>query len=132
MSQSNNRSGINISKKDAFSNFKNGHRNHFVSGVSDQLQSGTNQMINRVGSINSNPGSTVSRGSKYQQNVMSGMQNLQNSQSPPSVRNKMQMGKIIKNQNTKNSLVSKKGQNQYTMYQSNHLPMTSQQSRRKS
>ena len=43
------------------------------------------------------------------------------------------MHKIMKNSNTKNNgLNSKKSQNQYTMYQSNHLPMTSQQSRRKS
>jgi hypothetical protein len=33
----------------------------------------------------------------------------------------------MKNSNTKNNgLNTKKSQNQYTMYQSNHLPMTSQ------
>jgi hypothetical protein len=55
---------------------------------------------NRVGSINSNPGSTASRGSKY--NIHSNQQqlnihNMQNSQSPPSVRNKIQVNKILKN-----------------------------------
>mmetsp|Transcript_16987 Transcript_16987/g.26166 ORF Transcript_16987/g.26166 Transcript_16987/m.26166 type:complete len:107 (+) Transcript_16987:1868-2188(+) len=40
------------------------------------------------------------------------------------------MNKIMKNSHSKN--MGKKNQNQYTMYQSNHLPMTSQQSRRKS
>ena len=60
---------------------------------------------------------------------------MQNSQSPPSVRNKIQMHKIMKNSNQKpqNAGKSKTGQShQYTMYQSNHMPMTSQQSRRKS
>ena len=63
------------------------------------------------------------------------MYNIQNSQSPPSVRNKIQMHKIMKNSNQKpqNTGKSKTGQShQYTMYQSNHMPMTSQQSRRKS
>lgn len=52
---------------------------------------------NRVGSINSNPGSTVSRGSKYNIHnfntgqVTQNFYQIQNSQSPPSVRNKIQM-----------------------------------------
>lgn len=57
--------------------------------------------------------------------------NMQSSQSPPSVRNKIQINKIVKNSNQKINN-AKKSQNQFTMYQSNHLPMTSQQSRRKS
>jgi hypothetical protein len=61
----------------------------------------------RVGSINSNPGSQASRGSKYnihQQNPnQQALHNLQNSNSPPSVRNKIQMHKIMKNSNTKNN-----------------------------
>lgn len=38
----------------------------------------------------------------------------------------------MKNSNTKGGGNQKNKQNQFTMYQSNHLPMTSQQSRRKS
>jgi hypothetical protein len=81
---------------------------------------------NRVGSINSNPGSTASRGSKYnihQQNTQQIIHhhntNLQSSQSPPSVRNKIQMHKITKNSNQKQGVQAnskKSHQNQYTMY----------------
>lgn len=56
-----------------------------------------------------NTGSTVSRGSKYNGNNGSnmaymgkGMSNIQNSHSPPSVRNKIHMSKINKNSNKKN------------------------------
>lgn len=120
------------------------------SGVNEMGGQHTNNSNNRVGSINSNPGSTASRGSKYNihhnqmgggsnhmqaQMVNQNMYNIQNSQSPPSVRNKIQMHKIMKNSNQKsqNTSKTKTGQgHQYTMYQSNHMPMTSQQSRRKS
>ena len=108
---------------------KSGHNTESVSR--GPTQSSTNNQ--RVGSINSNPGSTASRGSKYNihQNQNLGMHNMQNSHSPPSVRNKVQMHKIMKNSNAKGQ-GNKNKANQFTMYQSNHLPMTSQQSRRKS
>ena len=115
-------SAINISKKDALQNMKSGQ------AVGDMGPT-TSQSNNRVGSINSNPGSTYNIHSQQNQ----GQVHMQTSNSPPSVRNKIQMHKISKNSNSKNSNANKgKGPNQYTMYQSNHLPMTSQQSRRKS
>jgi hypothetical protein len=93
-------SGITISKKEAMANIKkSGHNTESVSR--GPTQSSTNNQ--RVGSINSNPGSTASRGSKYNihQNQNLAMHNMQNSHSPPSVRNKVQMHKIMKNSNAK-------------------------------
>lgn len=93
-------SGISISKKEAMANLKK--NGNFPEAVPrGPTQSSTNNQ--RVGSINSNPGSTASRGSKYNihQNQNLAMHNMQNSQSPPSVRNKVQMHKIMKNSNTK-------------------------------
>lgn len=108
-------SGINISKKEAMANLKKNGGN-----LPDPSRGPTHSNTNnqRVGSINSNPGSTASRGSKYNihQNQQLAMQNIQNSQSPPSVRNKMQMHKIVKNSNGKGNANSKKSQNQFTMY----------------
>ena len=154
---SHNGSAINVGKD------KPGPQNNMQSrtGVNDMVGGQhTNNSNNRVGSINSNPGSTASRGSKYnihhgQSHQLAGMQNAnnlynhgsnsnaqQNSQSPPSVRNKIHMHKIMKNSNSKaQNTQGKAGKvgghhqgatHQYTMYQSNHMPMTSQQSRRKS
>mgnify|MGYP006106510789 CR=1 FL=1 len=100
-------SGISISKKEAMANIKkNGNFTETVSR--GPTQSSTNNQ--RVGSINSNPGSTASRGSKYNihQNQNLAMHNMQNSQSPPSVRNKVQMHKIMKNSNTKGNGNQKK------------------------
>ena len=54
---SQNESAINIQKKENKQN--NGHHN--IESLGPLAQSNNN----RVGSINSNPGSTVSRGSKY-------------------------------------------------------------------
>jgi hypothetical protein len=79
---------------------------------------------------NNNTGSTASRGSKYNGSniAYNGKQVVQNSHSPPSVRNKVALHKLNKNSNQK----TRDAHNQFTMYQSNHLPVTSQQSRRKS
>lgn len=93
-------SGITISKKEAMANIKKSGQN--TESVSrGPTQSSTNNQ--RVGSINSNPGSTASRGSKYNihQNQNLAMHNMQSSHSPPSVRNKVQMHKIMKNSNAK-------------------------------
>lgn len=107
---SHNGSAINVSKD------KSGQNNmQSRSGVNEMGGQHTNNSNNRVGSINSNPGSTASRGSKYNihhnqmgannhmqaQMVNQNMYNIQNSQSPPSVRNKIQMHKIMKNSNQK-------------------------------
>ena len=86
-----------------------------------------------MGSINSNPGSTVSRGSKANQIGSGNQNNFYVNSSPPNYAK--QLGKNMtgsKNSTGKN--FKKLPANQYTMYQpaSVNLPLTSQQSRRKS
>ena len=163
---SHNGSAINVTKEKvgggvpSTSNFQSRTGVHEMNGGQH-----TNNSNNRVGSINSNPGSTASRGSKYNihnhgghhaqghqltgslyntNNHGSSSNAQQNSQSPPSVRNKIHMHKIMKYSNSKAQNAQGKagkgmgmqhpgGAHQYTMYQSSHHgPMTSQQSRRKS
>jgi hypothetical protein len=69
--------------KDAIQQIKPNQDNLGAPGQTSQNQ--------RVGSINSNPGSTASRGSKnnIHQQASNAIHQIQNSQSPPSVRNKI-------------------------------------------
>jgi hypothetical protein len=103
----NKNSGINITKKDAVQNLKSSM--HFANNNA-QTRSNINNTQESVGSINSNPGSTASRGSKYnihQNQQQLNIQNMQNSNSPPSVRNKIQMNKILKNSMSKGQNLKK-------------------------
>ena len=57
-------SGVNISKKEAMANLKK-HGGHLPDATRGPHPTQSNNNNQRVGSINSNPGSTASRGSKY-------------------------------------------------------------------
>jgi hypothetical protein len=88
----------------------------------------------RVGSINSNAGSIVSRGSRVTQGTTQANPFYPNvaGGSPPVIAKKGQNTNA--NKINSKALAKKSQQNQYNMYapSSSGMPMTSQQSRRKS